>query len=124
MSLLDTLITLKAVEFDTLRGLFTPIEGTIVYLLQPDGQLKNYKQTDGRDGMTTGWYIVTNKYQQTRDLRIATTEADFWKVLMKSSHAAIGQYVFEINKASSMPPSEKYPYYTVSLSATAETYTP
>ncbi|MFN6965212.1 MAG: hypothetical protein ACK4S4_15810 [Pyrinomonadaceae bacterium] len=122
MSLLDTVISLKAVEFNVLLGLFPPIEGSSVTLLQHDGTVKNFKPTDNRPPMTEGWRTVTNRYQQTRELQIATTEPDFWKVIGRSSHLAIGTHVFEIERGSLMPPSDRHPYYTIKISATGETY--
>ncbi len=130
MSLLDTKIELTAVRYNVYLNLFPPIEGPVVYFLQTDGGSVNYKKTDNRAGMTTAWRITANEFTQIKKLRVATTEANFHRVIEKSSHIAIGSgtlgqaaTVYRLTRGSVAPPTDTRPYYSVEIEKTGESWT-
>lgn len=120
MSLLNTLVSLAAVEFNIGLQLFPPIEGTTLYFLQEDGGTVNYKLTANTPGLTTGWQFTTNQYQQTKEFQVASlTLGD---VIAKSTHVAIGTHVYSIERGSLDPPNADYPYYSFEVQKSGESF--
>lgn len=126
MSLLTTKIELTATKHNILLDLFPPIEGSVIYFLQLDGTTVNFKKTDNRAGISTGWRMVVNDYTQSKKMRVATTESNFHRVIEKSSHIAIGSAtvgssatVYAIARGSIAPPTDTRPYYAVEIEKAA-----